>query len=70
MRISLDARGCELPAYELVPAIAGVAILGWLAGMMTLNRPLLRCPTCRQLRICTDCNQVDGGPVARSHQTP
>jgi hypothetical protein len=47
-----------MPLYEAVPGLVAVALLGWLAGMMTFKRSLRWCAVCGRRLSCAACTRV------------
>lgn len=41
--------------YVAVPALIGIAVLGWLAGMLTFKRSQTWCPRCGDSLDCVRC---------------
>ena len=44
--------------YWLIPALLGVAFLGWVAGMWTFKRSLTWCNQCGSTLACPDCQRA------------
>jgi hypothetical protein len=53
--------------YMAVPALLGVAVLGWVAGMWTFKRSLCWCRSCGLTLRCPQCaaTKATTHPVAR-----
>lgn len=58
-----------MPLTEVVPALIGVALLGWLAGMVTLKRSQAWCAACGRRLSCAACARVSDYQPDRTVRT-
>lgn len=54
-----ERKGGEMSIYSLIPILAGVALLGWVAGMWTHKRAERWCMACGSHLICVQCRPQD-----------
>ena len=55
-----------MSVYAALPALVGVALLGWLGGMLTFKRSLLWCKRCGDVLRCPSCTRAESHRVAAS----
>jgi hypothetical protein len=48
-----------MSVYIALPGLLGIALLGWLAGMLTFKRSLLWCKNCGRVLTCVSCAKTD-----------
>jgi len=56
-----------MPWYEEVSALAGVALLGWLGGMVTFKRSMRWCKVCGATLMCLTCHRRAARPMGTAN---
>jgi hypothetical protein len=59
-----------MSVYAAVPALVGVALLGWLSGMVTLTRSSRWCKTCGRTLMCPSCAPAANPTASRPGPRP
>ena len=44
-----------MPLAIAIPALAGIALLGWIMGMLTFKRSQMWCTRCGHVLTCVTC---------------
>jgi hypothetical protein len=59
-----------MPLYLLIPMLAGVAMVGWVAGMWTHERAEQWCTVCGRQLDCGRCRRAEAdSPVVQARRS-